>query len=135
MADLPKPDKRTIPDSFTVEENFAAFRPQGDYTFEQMVEMVDNVLAYCRENDVRRLLVNIREVTGFPPPTTMQRFLFATKWSATAGPYVRMSMVCHREFIDSEKIGVTMALNRGLRCEVFTEEPEALTWLLSSETS
>ena len=124
-----------VPESFTLEEDHAVYRPQGDYTFDETVEIVDKALAYCRENEIRRLLVNIREVTGFPPPTTLERFAFATKWAATAGPYVRMSMVCRRELIDSEKIGVTMALNRGLRCEVFIAEPEARSWLLASEIS
>jgi hypothetical protein len=122
------------PESFTSEEDLSVYRPKGDHTFDETVEMIDKVLAYSRENEIRRLLVDIRDVTGFPPPTTLQRFEFATRWAATAGPYVRMSMVCHREFIDSEKIGVTMALNRGLRCEVFIDESEARTWLLASET-
>jgi len=31
--------------------------------------------------------------------------------------------------IDPQKFGVTVALNRGLICDVFTTEAEAIAWL------
>lgn len=77
------------------------------------------------------LLVDITGMTGFPPPSTTERFVFATRWAATAGGKVIASFLSRPELIDPEKIGMTMANNRGLRANVFTEEFDAVAWLLS----
>jgi len=86
-------------------------------------------LAYCRDNKIRRLLVDITGMTGFPPPSTLQRFFFGSKWAETAGGKVALSVVAPAEMIDPEKIGVTVATNRGLQTDVFTAESDAVDWL------
>lgn len=114
------------------ESGVPVYRPAGEFTFQGLVEIIDAVLAYCVENGHANLLVDITEVTGFPPPSTAQRFDFATKWAATAGGLVAVAMVAPPQMIDPDRIGVTMSNNRGLKSEVFTEFSDALEWLRSS---
>lgn len=118
------------PEYFSIEAGYAAFRPKGQFTFKQAVRAVDEAVAFCRDNDIRGLLVDITGMTGFPSPTTSERFQFATKWASTAGGTVILSMVAPPEMIDYEKIGITVATNRGLTAEVFTAEADAISWLV-----
>jgi hypothetical protein len=116
---------------FTLEGKYAAFRPEGECTFNQAVDMIDTALAYCKDHKIRGLLVDIRSLTGFPPPSTTQRFQFATQWAATAAGRVCLSVIARQEIIDPDRIGVTMAHNRGLLTQVFTNEADAVAWLHS----
>jgi hypothetical protein len=118
------------PEYFSVENGYAAFRPKGQFTFNQAVKAVDEAVAFCRDNKIRGLLVDITGMAGFPPPNTSERFQFATQWASTAGGSVILSIVSPPEMIDYEKIGITIARNRGLAAEVFTMEPDAIDWLV-----
>ncbi|MGE3467221.1 MAG: hypothetical protein AB7J13_09835 [Pyrinomonadaceae bacterium] len=118
-----------IPIFLSIEESHAVYRPVGEYSFDATVEMIDAAIAYCRASSIRALLVDITQVTGFPPPSTAERFHFVTQWSATAGGRLTIAMIAPPEMIDPEKIGVTMAKNRGLKSEVFTNEQDAVRWL------
>src|SRR5688500_504184 len=123
-----------LPENLSIEKDgYATYRPRGRYTFDQTVGMIDKALVYCRDSGIRGLLVNISEVTGFPPPTTIQRLDFASKWADTAGGKVALSLIARPELIDPDKIGVTMARNRGLFSDVFSSdsEPEAIEWILA----
>jgi hypothetical protein len=119
---------------FFLEDGYAAFRPKGRFTFEEAVGVIDEALAYCRDNEIRGLLVVISGMTGFAVPTTTQRFAFGSRWAETAAGRVALSMVAPAEMIDSEKLGVMVANNRGLQTDVFTSERDAIAWLKRSNT-
>ena len=120
-----------IPKFLSLEDDHAAYRLLGEYSFDATVDMIDEAIAYCKANDIRGLLVDITGVIGFPPPSMMQRFQFATQWSATAAGRVCLCVIAPPEMIDDDRIGVTMATNRGLQSAVFTDESEAIQWLRS----
>jgi len=122
--------KPTAPEFLSLEGNYASYRLSGRFTFDQTVALIDEALIFCCDNGIHNLLVDITAVTGFPPPTTIQRFTFATRWAKTAGGRVTLSMLAPSEMIDPDRIGVTMANNRGLQSNVFTAEPDAVSWLL-----
>ena len=113
----------------TLEASYAAYRPSGEFDFDTTVKLIDDALAYCRDNGIACLLADITSVTGFPPPSMAQRFQFATQWSATAAGRVALAMIAPPDMIDKDRIGVTMLNNRGMRSEVFTSEPDAMHWL------
>lgn len=99
-------------------------------SFAEAVNRIDEAIRYCRETGESRLLVDIRQLTGFPTPGVLDRFHFAEVWSKTAQGRVRLAVISRPELIDREKIGVTMARNRGLAADVFEDETEGLNWLL-----
>lgn len=117
------------PDFFSLRENYALFRPVAELTLDETVELIDNAVFYCRENEIAGLLVDITGVTGFPSPSVSERFWFISKWAETADGKVAISMVARAEMITPDKIDITMATNRGLRSDVFTDEAEAVKWL------
>ena len=117
------------PTHFSFLDNFAHYIPTGEHTLEGTVEMIDGAIRYCRENKIAGVLVDITSVTGFPSPTLTDRFWFVTKWAESSGGRVVLAIVTREEMIDPDRIGITIAANRGLTCEVFTSKVSALEWL------
>jgi hypothetical protein len=76
-------------------------------------------------------LVDISQLSGFTQPSTTERFWFTQKWAESADGKVTMAMISRPELMDPEKIGVTMARNRGLIADVFLDEADAVKWLLN----
>lgn len=123
-----------IPEFFSFADQYAAYHPVGEMSFEQAIELIDNAIRYCRQAGIGKLLVDVTALTGFPPPSTTQRFTFAKMWAETAGGALVVSMIAPLEMIDPDKIGVTMSANRGLTGNGSTCESEAIRWLLSQPT-
>lgn len=117
------------PQHLTNETDFACYRPVGDVTLSVAAEMVDEAIRYCRENVIRGILIDITSLTGFEPPSTLDRFAIVTKWVEAAGGRVVVSMVAPAAIIDREKFGVTVGSNRGFSLEIFPCEIEARAWL------
>lgn len=124
-----------LPDYMFLEETYACFRPEGRVTLNEAIDLVDHAVRVCRESQITGLLLNITRLNGFDPPTTIDRYYYIERLSKTAGGRVVVAMVSRPELIDPEKIGVTMAQNRGFRTDVFTDESEARTWLTNSLAS
>lgn len=105
------------------------YRPVAVVSFEVAVDMVAIAMQHARKLELTELLVNTTGLTGYPPPSTFDRYAMATKWAQNAGGVLRVAMVARSEIIDHQKIGVVMAQNRGTVGDVFTSESEALAWL------
>ena len=116
-------------DGFSIEKGHGLYRPVGSVTFYQAVNLVRDSIAAARRNKVRDLLVDTTALVGFPSPETFQRFLMALARSDEAKGGVRLAMIARAEMIHPEKIGVTIAVNRGLVSNVFTAEAQARAWL------
>jgi len=119
------------PESFSVLENYALYQPQGKLSKDEAVESVDKAVLYCRENKIGGLIVDVTRATGLPMPSVSDVFWFITKWAETATGKVAIAMVAPAEMITPDKIGITIAANRGLRSEIFTDEADAHEWLRS----
>ena len=118
---------------FSIEGDHAEYRPTGQVSIPQMVKLVASAIAFAREQQLRKLLVVISGLVGFPPPSIVTRYNFIQEWARAAGGRVIVAMVARPEVIDPQKFGVTVAANRGLCSDIFeTEsEEEALSWLKS----
>ena len=122
----------TMPENFSLEDGYARFSPAGEFTLESITLAVDKAIAYCRQRAIRGLLVDVREVTGFPSPTVGERFVFISRWAATSEGQVRLSLVARPEMVLEDKFGVMVASNRGMISNVFTDPDEAQQWLIAS---
>lgn len=98
-------------------------------SLDEAVKVIDDGLAHARKAGVRKLLVDIRELDGFDPPSIGSRFWLIRKWAATVSGAFRIAMVARPEMIDPHKFGVTVARNRGLICQIFPSVPKAAAWL------
>ena len=118
-----------LPKYFELTDSYACYRPVLDTTLEEGIELVDGAIRYCRDNDIGCLLMDIRGLTGFPSPSVTDRFWLASKWAETARGKVIVSFLAPAELCLPDKIGIMVATNRGLLCDVFSEEVEAVNWL------
>lgn len=120
------------PDHFEIMmSDFGVFRPLGHMSLDQAVEMVTSAIAFAREMRIGKLLVVTSGLTGFDPPSVIDRYMFVKEWARAADGAVCVALVARPEMIDREKFGVTVASNRGLISDVFVSEDEAMAWLQS----
>jgi hypothetical protein len=115
---------------FEVVGNHAEYRPMGQVSQQQMVQMVAAAIAFAREQSVKRLLVVTSSLTGFKSPGIGSRYFFLNEWAMASRANVRVAIVPSPEMIDPEKFGVTVAANAGFDSNVFASEVDALVWLL-----
>jgi len=107
---------------FEVTGDHAEYRPIGQVSLSQMVQMVASALAFAREQDIRKLLVVTSGLTGFRPPFLADRFDFIQEWARASGHVVRAALVARPEMIDRQKFGVTVAANNGFTADIFASE-------------
>jgi hypothetical protein len=128
---LNSPTRTGMPESLSVEQRFVRFAPCGYMELGEAVTLIGCVLAYCREQHQRRLLVDATNLYGFGPPTIGERYRIALQWARIADSEVIAAMVARPELIHPEQVIVYVAAREGFRCGAFTEESAAVEWLLS----
>ena len=113
---------------FEIVGDHAEYRPSGQVSQDQMVQLVTSAIAFAREQHIGKLLVVACGLTGFKSPSISDRYHFIREWAET-GRGVRFALVARPEMIDPQKFGVTVAANSGLIADIFASEDEALAWL------
>lgn len=122
------------PEHFIAVKDYAAFRPVGAITLTEAIEMVREAIAFTREQQIPRLLINTTQLTGYGTLGTLERFQVAETWAKEASSAIIVAIVAREDQIDPNRFGLTVARNRGLHGEVFTSETEALVWLLAQQS-
>ena len=117
------------PEHFEIVEDHAESRLRGRVTLEEGVQAVSNAIAFACTQQVSKLLVDITGLYGFPSPGIGSRYFLVREWARVAGGRLSLVIVSPPDLIDHEKIGVLMAKNAGLHCNIFASEEEALEWL------
>ena len=118
------------PEHFEIGEGHAIHRPEGNVSFLEGLDLLSRAVVYCRENGIRRLLIDLTKLTGFGPIGTAERFAFGERLARDAKAAVKVAFVARPEVLDPSRFGVTVARNRGLFSNAFTSESEAWKWLL-----
>jgi hypothetical protein len=118
------------PHHLQVRDSYAHYRPVGEINLEQGIALMRAAIAFARESRIGRLLVDTTGLYGFPPPTTLERFELGKQCAEEAKQCVVVACVAKEEMIDPKRFGVTVARNRELNTDVFTDAIAALTWLL-----
>ena len=119
-----------LPERFEIGEGHAIFRPEGNVSFQEGLELLSQAIVYCRENGIRRLLIDTTKLTGFGEPGTAERFSSARRLARDARAAVKVAMVARPEVLDPARFAVTVARNRGLFTNAFSSESEAWKWLM-----
>ncbi len=121
------------PEHFEIMESHAVFRPIGEVSLQQAAQLITSAIAFAREQNIKKLLVVITELTGFEPPNLAARYFFFREWAHVAEGQVKVAFVAGPEMIDPEKMGILIGENAGLHSDAFTSEAEALAWLQGVE--
>jgi hypothetical protein len=116
-------------DNFQVQAGLAVFRPSGEVTLGQGIELVTSAINEARQLGIRKMLIVTNGLTGFPSPSLGTRYFFVHEWAKAAQGKVSIALVARPEMIDPQKFGVTVANSAGLTTDVFTTEDEAKAWL------
>jgi hypothetical protein len=117
------------PEHFEILKERAVFRPTGQVSIGQMTELVATAIDFARSINIRKLLVDITNLTGFEPPDLALRYFIIHEWARAAGRSVRVAIVARPEMIDHQKFGSIVAANIGFAADGFTTEEAALNWL------
>ena len=113
-------------------QEYARVRLAGEHSFRGAVERVKDAIRSCRDQRIRKLLVDSLDVRGFDPPTTIERLWMAEEIAeAVGGGAVKIAIVTRPEMVDKHKFGVMVSQLRGLEVDVFLSKEEALAWLLA----
>jgi len=120
-----------IEEHLEVGESYCRFRPAETVSMVEWVEWVTLAIEFCRGRQIQKLLVDASGLTRLTPPTLMDRFLMVEDWARAAGGMVIVAMISRPEMIHPQKFGVKVAADLGLKGDVFTNEREALDWLLA----
>ena len=121
-----------FPKYLSIDGEIARYAPTVEVPLDAAVEMISRAIEYCREHDIGGLLVDARELYGFPHPSVVDRYWFIRKWAAAAAGDVVMSFIQRPEMIDKDQIGITMASNAGMIVNISDNDADALSWLLAN---
>lgn len=114
-----------------VMDGICHFRPRGECSLVDAVDLINRAIAYCRNERVAKLLVNGTALVGVPIPSLVDRFLMVEEWAQKAKGMVVVVLVVLPEYIHPQKFGVKVAADFGLIADVYTSEADAFKWLLS----
>src|SRR4051812_30193576 len=106
------------PPEFETVGDCAAYRPSGEFSLEQAIQLITGAISRAREQEVKRLLVVTLGLTGFSKPSVIDRYYLIQEWSKAAAMRVRVAVVTQPEMVDPRKFGVTVARNIGFDCDV-----------------
>jgi len=118
------------PEHFEVMEGYCCYRLSGHGPLAQAASKVIEVIAFSREQGVRKLLIDTTNWTGHKSPDTWERFTWAEAFAEAARSTVKLVFLVRPEMMDPDKFEVTVARNRGLIGNVFDSEKDAVAWLL-----
>jgi hypothetical protein len=97
----------------------------------EAAELVARAIAYCRDRQFPKLLVDASGLTKLAPPTLVDRFLMVEDWAQEAQGVVIVAVVAPQKLIDPDRFGVKVAAHSGMRADIFASEREAVAWLLA----
>jgi hypothetical protein len=120
------------PEDIELAGDLAFFRPIGQVSVEQAMQLVTSAIVFAKEQRIHKLLVDISGL-GFPSPDLAARYFCSREWARAASKELRLALVARPAVIDPERFGVTVARNSGLVADVFLSEEEALAWLKSNQ--
>lgn len=108
----------------------ALFRPQGQIQAEERFKMLLQAIALAHARQIPKLLINLTGLENLERPNVADRYFIMREIAAVARGAVKIAFILPPQLI-GDKFGVLVGKNAGLTSEVFTAEPEALTWLNS----
>ena len=114
-----------------VGEGICQFRPCGECSLVDAVDLITGAIAYCRDQSIDKLLVDVTGLVGVAIPSLVDRFLMVEEWAREGKGVVVVAMVARAEYIHPKKFGVKVAADFGLVLDVYTSETDAFRWLSS----
>jgi hypothetical protein len=120
-----------VSEQLEVTKFYCRLRPPDTESTVEAVEHVARAIAFCRERQIPKLLVDWSSLTRVALPTLVDRFLMVEDWAQAAKGAVVVALITPPELIHPQKFGAKVAAELGLRVDGFSSEREAVVWLLA----
>lgn len=104
---------------------------KGAYSVDAILSIVSAGIDFAIANDRSALLVDIREITG-SIPSTNERYEMGSKTASIQhgkDKLVAIALLGNEPWVDRDRFGETVAVNRAAVARVFASEADAMTWL------
>jgi hypothetical protein len=98
---------------------------------QEIRRQLEELLTLMSGRKPERLLVDFRAISP-SAWTTLDRYGMGVLGGQLAAYVGRVACLATSKFVDPQKFGVQVAQNRGLKVDIFTEDVEALRWLLEA---
>lgn len=118
-----------IQEPFEMVGEVAVFRPTGEVSLEEAVQLVTTAITHARDRRIRRLMAVVTNLTGFESPDLGQRYWMVNEWAMAANGTLSLAVVAKPEHIDPQRVGALIAEQAGFTSYAFESEKEALAWL------
>ena len=118
---------------FQILEDYAYFQPLGEMAVKELLLLVMAAFTFAHTQQINRLLVDTTELKGLSEPTVMEQYNLGVQLARATKGLLRLALLVKHELLDSMIFTTSLAVNRGLTCEVFTSQQAALEWLMPSE--
>lgn len=105
----------------------------GEQTFENNKELVSQILEVCVKNQVRKALIDIREIVG-QPGVFADYELASIAAQEALGVIQKAALLYRQESHEYTSFFETAIRNRGVNLFAFLDEGKALEWLLEGST-
>lgn len=105
---------------------------EGLYSRAETLRVGEEAYAAAARANRSAILVDVRAITG-RIPSILDRFEMGVRIARhylESDPRIRLAVVGHEPMIHPERFGELVARNRGADARVFTDEAQALDWLL-----
>lgn len=123
------PTPVNTPPDLELLDGFAVCRIAGEFRPTQAVQEIVGCIARARAEGHGKLLLDVRQMRGFDPPSASMRIEMVRQWAEAAGGAVRIAMIARRSLIDDQKLGVVAGRNFGLNANIFESDADARFWL------
>lgn len=118
---------------FQLLEGYAFFQPLGEMTVKELLLLVIAASTHAHAQQIKRLLVDTTQLQGLSEPTVTEQYNLGAQLAHAARGLIKLALLVNHELLNPMTFTTTVAVNRGLACEVFTAPQAALEWLMKAE--
>lgn len=117
------------PSDLAVLGNRAHYRPFGVVSAAELADMLADAIQVCRQNNLREVVLDIRELTGFESPGPAYRRWVVKRWGECASPEMRIALIARDEHVCPKKTGMIIAAEIGLKAHICLTDNDASKFL------
>lgn len=123
----------SLPPFVSEAPGYFVYRPLGYRDVPLAIDAMVGTLDRVRDLGATHFLADIRGLVDLPAMTTMERIELGERGAKSGAGKVRVAFLSDERLLHPDRIAGVVAINRGLKLGIFTNEVEALEWLIGPE--
>ena len=117
--------------STEIKSNYLLAICRGLFDNNELFSHYNKIMDIAENNNLKAVLIDIQQIEG-DLPSFIERFTHGVEVAKMQWKHdsiILIAIVGKEPFIDPERFGENVALNRGARGKVFTDTGEAVAWI------